>query len=366
VVAVPEQQAASDQEVAADQTLARDQADEVEPFTLATEQIEEALLGGPRRYTRGEVAVAAGVSLDRCRKVWLALGFADVGDDARVFTDSDIAALRNWDALIAAGNITPEDEWPHVRAIGQTMSRLADWQVREIADRVRGVAGDDELARTVLGVQMTGELLPVVESLQVYTWRRHLLAAAGRIMTDPPDELSTATLAVGFADIVGYTSTVRHTDIQELAALLESFEENAAHTIVSNNGRIVKTLGDEVLFVADAARDAAEIAVRLSDAGRDADHLPQLRVGMALGRVLTRLGDVYGPTVNLASRLTSLARPGAVLVDRELALALKNEKGYRLHARRPATVRGYHHLRSWSLRPRAELPRLRAAPADGR
>jgi adenylate cyclase len=71
---------------------------------------------------------------------------------------------------------------------------------------------------------------------------------------------------------------------------------------------------------------------------------------MALGQVLTRLGDVYGPAVNVASRLTSLARPGSVLVDRELAQALNAEPGYRLQAKRPATVRGYHHLRSWSLR----------------
>ena len=89
----------------------------------------------------------------------------------------------------------------------------------------------------------------------------------------------------------------------------------------------------------------------LSDAGRTNDQLPQLRVGMAFGQVLTRLGDVYGPTVNLASRLTSLARPGAVLVDKELAQALRGEPRFRLHSRRPASVRGYHHLRSWSLRP---------------
>jgi adenylate cyclase len=116
---------------------------------------------------------------------------------------------------------------------------------------------------------------------------------------------------------------------------------------------VVKSLGDEVLFVADSAQDAAEIAVRLSDPARAARGLPRLRVGMALGRVLIRFGDVYGPAVNLASRLTSLARPGTVLVDRELARALSGEDAYRLHPRRPAAVRGYAHLRSWSLRPRA-------------
>jgi adenylate cyclase len=113
---------------------------------------------------------------------------------------------------------------------------------------------------------------------------------------------------------------------------------------------VVKSLGDEVLFVAETARDAAEIGVRLAAWGRDLSDLPQLRVGIALGQVLTRLGDVYGPAVNVASRLTSLAKPGTVLVDKELAQALAGEPAFRLQARRPAAVRGYHHLRSWSLR----------------
>lgn len=322
------------------------------PAGQLAEQVESALLGGPRRYTRLEVAQAAGVSLERARRIWQALGFADVDDAARVFTDGDVEALRTWDALVATRKIPADDEVPHVRAIGQTMSRLADWQVREIMARIAETAGPDESARAAGAAEMTDTLLPVVERLMAYTWRRHLAAAAGRILAAPTDELATVTLVVGFADIVGYTSTVRHSDIDELAVLLESFEENAAEAIVTNHGRVIKSLGDEVLFAADSAQDAAAIAVRLSDPVRAASHLPQLRVGMALGRVLTRFGDVYGPAVNLASRLTSLARPGTVLVDRELAQALRDDDDYVLRPRRPATVRGYHHLRSWSLRSR--------------
>lgn len=314
------------------------------------EVVEQALLGGPRRYDRNQVAEAAGVPADWCRRIWLALGFADVDDRARVFTDQDVEALRAFRALVTTGKIAPDEEVPHVRAIGQTMSRLADWQTREIMTQIGEVAGSDEAAWAALAAEMTGELLPLVERLQSYTWRRHLVAACGRIMPASTDQPYTVTMSVGFADIVGYTSTVRHTDISELAAYLESFEENAAETVVSHRGRVVKSLGDEVLFAADSARDAAEIGIRLSGWGRDIRDLPQLRVGMAFGQVLTRLGDVYGPAVNVASRLTSLARPGTVLVDRQLAQALGEDPGYRLQPRRPTTVRGYHHLRSWSLR----------------
>jgi adenylate cyclase len=330
------------------------------PSEAVLEQIEEGLLGGPRRYTRAEATAAAGVSFERGRQLWLALGFADVEEDEKVFTDEDIEALCTFEALVASGKIAPGEDVPHVRAIGQTMSRLADWQVREIMSRIASDAGPDEAARTALVEEMTDTLLPVIEGLQSYTWRRHLVAAASRLLPASPEHLTTtATMITGFADIVGYTSTVRHTDVTELAALLEAFEENAAETIVTHRGRVVKSLGDEVLFAVDAPRDAAEIGIALSEWGRAVRELPQLRVGMALGQVLTRLGDVYGPAVNVASRLTSLARPGTVLVDRELAQALNGEPGYRLQARRPATVRGYHHLRSWSLR-RARPERSKA------
>ena len=86
---------------------------------------------------------------------------------------------------------------------------------------------------------------------------------------------------------------------------------------------------------------------------RDDDGLPTLRVGLAMGPVLSRFGDVYGSVVNLAARLTALARPNSVLVDRELAEVLRDNESVHLRPRRPTTVRGYHHLRSWALR-RAE------------
>jgi len=121
---------------------------------------------------------------------------------------------------------------------------------------------------------------------------------------------------------------------------------------VSNHGQVAKMVGDEVLFVTDQPGGAAAIALRLTSPDRDSKGLPASRVGMAAGRVLTRFGGVYGPVVNLAARLTSLARPGTALVDAELAAALRPGGRYRLQHRRPAAVRGYHHLRSWALRPR--------------
>jgi adenylate cyclase len=313
--------------------------------------IEEILLGGRRRYNRAQVSEATGIDRDRAHRLWLAMGFPEVGDDEAVFTDGDIEALRTWNDLVMSGMIALGDEVPYARVMGQMLSRLAEWHARELMARADLLArGADGAGRPDGAAAMADALLPVIEHLQSHIWRRHLAAAAGRILLAPPGELSTATMTVGFADIVGYTSMARHSDIEDLAALLETFEEDTFEAVLSNRGRVVKMVGDEVLFVTDHPRDAAEIALRLIGPGRASQGLPALRVGMATGRVLTRFGDVYGPVVNLAARLTSLARPGVALVDSELATALRADGGYRLEPRRPAAVRGYHHLRSWALR----------------
>src|SRR5207253_8271562 len=143
-------------------------------------RIEEALLGGPRRYTRVQVSEATGVGRDRAHRLWMAMGFAEVGDDEAVFTDGDIEALRTWNALVASGTMAIEDEVPHARVMGQTLSRLAEWQSREVMARA------DVLAPGGVGragaADMAGLLLPIIEHLQSYVWRRHLAAAYERIL----------------------------------------------------------------------------------------------------------------------------------------------------------------------------------------
>ena len=140
--------------------------------------------------------------------------------------------------------------------------------------------------------------------------------------------------------------------------MVEDFESTAAEVIARHSGRVVKTVGDGVLFTAASATGAAEIGLDLPHAWRAADR-PPLRVGAAYGAVLTRLGDVYSPVVNLASRLTSLARPGALLVDRELADRVRGLPGYRARPLRRVSVRGYDHLQPWLVRRRSD-----AEPAD--
>ena len=114
----------------------------------------------------------------------------------------------------------------------------------------------------------------------------------------------------------------------------------------------MKTIGDEVLFVADTALDGAEIALDLLGRCTLTTCCRRCGSGWRPARSCSRLGDVFGQTVNIASRLTSLARTGSILVDEGMFEALEGDDRYTLKPLRPASVRGYHHLRSWRLRRR--------------
>jgi adenylate cyclase len=133
--------------------------------------------------------------------------------------------------------------------------------------------------------------------------------------------------------------------------LVEQFEALANDHVADSGGRIIKTLGDEVLFVADEPAAGADIALGILHGLESAESgLPSGRGGLACGLVLSRLGDVYGSPVNLASRLTSLARPGTVLVDRELAEALRGDPRFVLRRMRRRAVSGFEHLAPTLLR----------------
>src|SRR5690242_7242824 len=163
------------------------------------------------------------------------------------------------------------------------------------------------------------EVTPAVERLQTYVWRRHMIAAASRLLLADADQeaeeqLETGEigtlLGVGFADIVGFTRESRRLTRRELARHVDHFEERALEIVVGHEGRIIKTIGDEVLFVADTPGALAQIGLELAEEHLRDDGFPEVRVGMSWGLAVARFGDVLGPTVNVASRLTSTARPG--------------------------------------------------------
>jgi adenylate cyclase len=305
---------------------------------------EQTLLGGERKYTRHELSAKAGISVERGEKIWHALGFATVPDDEIAFTDDDVEAARLLVALEDDGFVDQSMELSLARKLGQTQSRLASWQ----AAMFFTLLGESDLETEDANDTVT-LLLPAMERLQNYVWRRHLAAASGRVVASA-GEASQGVRVVGFADIVSFTRLSRGLTEAELAELLERFESLAADVVATHGGRVIKSLGDALLYVADEPAQGVTIALALQDRIAEAADLPQLRIGLAYGGVLIRLGDIYGPVVNIAARLTAEARPGRVLADRDLAAALDGNPDFRLRRLKRVSVRGYDRLIPFAVR----------------
>ncbi len=312
-------------------------------------RLEELLLGGERRYTRDQAADAAGVSVDHARRLWRALGFADVGDESVAFNDEDLAALRRLMGLVESGVLDDELAVSVTRALGHNAARLAEWQVDALLEQVVGDGVPEDVALRA-AVELAAEHVDDLQSLVVYAWRRQLAAVAGRALAAATGESVTGRLSVGFADLVSYSRLSQKLEERELAALVDRFGRQSADVIAAGAGRLVKTLGDEVLFVTDQAESAGRIGLELAETMAEDPVLPDVRVGIATGTVLTRMGDVFGHTVNLASRLTALALPGTVLVDDETASALEGVVGLDVDVERTRAVRGMGLVRPGVLR----------------
>ena len=325
--------------------------------TVGILAVERLVLPEPPRYSPEEVADAAGIPEPTARQFWRALGFPDTRPGERAHTDADLEMLRLVAGLLSLGVVEPDLALQMTRVIGSSMARVAEAQVTAIEGRLPRRAADLDTEPAVL---QAATLLPAMPSVLDYVWRRHLQAAARRhLVRHAAEDAAGAPVAVGFADLVGFTAMAQQVPDHELAAVVDRFELVAHDTVVAMGGRVVKMIGDEVMFMVDDVGAAGETALSLAEAYHEDESLSDVRVGLAAGPVLERDGDVYGPVVNRASRIVGISYPGSVVVDEHVHAELAADARFELRALRPRTLKDIGRARLWRLRwaPVGEEPR---------
>jgi adenylate cyclase len=281
--------------------------------------VERAIAGDGPRYSANEIAAMSGLGLELALAFRAALGIP-YGDDLddKVGTQADLDAAVRTKAILDAG-FPVEEMLRNARVVGMATARVAEAN-RDLVVRNLSTPGDNEreLAERLVG--SVEFLLPLGSEFLDYAFRANLLEQVKR------DVIGAADLASGdiggvvertvcFADLVEFTSLGEEIAPEELGAVVGHFEELATG-VVTAPVRLVKTIGDAVMLVSPTAEPLVEAALDLvAAAAGEGDQFPVLRAGIATGPTLPQSGDYYGRSVNLASRVTGIARPGSVLVD---------------------------------------------------
>jgi adenylate cyclase len=312
------------------------------------------LMPGRPRYTFAEACQRASFDVETAKRLWRALGFPDAPQEERLFRDEDVETIitmrHQIDSTIVPVGENYEQLVQIVRVVAGSLAKIAEVESDALATAVRerrleGVP-DEEIA-----MQLTDSLdWSRLSRLIDYALRLQLRASARRKLTaTDPQAIGAEDLAVGFVDLVGYTALSQELEPEELGALVSRFEELAYDTVAEHGGRVVKTIGDEVMFVAADSADAARIALRLTERSAVDELLPEARAGLAGGTVLAQEGDYYGPVVNLASRLVELARPGSVLASSELHATLADDPAFAWQRLRSRRIRDIGRVEVWAL-----------------
>ena len=303
-------------------------------------------LARPERpvYDLQEMAVATGLTTEDISRMWRSLGLTVPRAGDRAFNDADVELLATVGRLLESEVIDHDLIMQMARVIGSSLSRVAVALVDAVepGDEVDGRDSDgrdvdgrdsDGVRTGLVDRDARGEEFAVLAPLLVpslldilgLVWRRHLQAVARARVVREQAGSDPSHVVVGFADLVGFTALSQQIGPHELADVVERFETLAYDTIGRLGGRVVKMIGDEVMFAVPHERAAAEIALSLAEGYAAHDDLPDVRVGLASGPVLQREADVFGPVVNMASRLVTLAFPATVLCSAEVHDALEGD-----------------------------------------
>jgi adenylate cyclase len=301
----------------------------------------ERLVGGGSEYTLREIAKQTGVDLRFVRELMRASGVAVPADDERALGPGDLALLKLIMRYRELG-LADEDVFEVARVLARGLTPVADTMRRIVLKlALRPGASEEELAASF--AEVAAQLVPGLEPLLGETIRLHLrnvvldeaVSAAERSAGALP---GARDVGICFADLVGFTRAGELLAPDELGEIAGRLEEAADRT-VQPPVRIVKTLGDGIMLVSPDLPPLVDTALSLVDSAEADARLPQLRAGIAYGPALSRAADWYGRPVNLASRVTDIARPGSVLTHHAVREAIR-DGGFKWSYAGPRRLRG--------------------------
>lgn len=280
--------------------------------------VERALAGEGPRYTVGEIAEKSGVDAEVLQRFSSALGVPYGDPEERRRTEADLEAAQRVKAFLDAG--LPEDGLLQVaRTIGMGTARIAEAN-RELIVRTLIRPGDTERDVALRFVAAADYMLPLVGPTIEYALQAHLVEQIRQDVIGATNLASgevggAVNLTVCFADLVEFTRLGEEIAAEELGIVAGRLEEMAT-AVAEPPVRLVKMIGDEVMLVATEPKSMVTAALALIHAAEEeGQQFPWLRAGIASGPTLPQSGDYYGRPVNLASRITSVARPGSVVLD---------------------------------------------------
>jgi adenylate cyclase len=281
-------------------------------------------LSSEARYTAREIAERTGIDLDFLTASRRALGLPVADPDDRVYGDTDLEAAELGSFHRQTG-FADEDALEVARVLGQGMARYAE-ATRALVGRTFIEPGLDEYELAHRYRVVAEQLMPLAGPWLEHVFALHLQQVlrsdaltqeqrrAGKL-----DDTQEAVIA--FADLVGFTALGESVPVEELGSVAGRLNTLAVEAI-EPPVRIVKLIGDAVMLVSPEPEPMVEAVLRLVDAAAEDAAYPPLRAGIACGQAVHRWGDWFGTPVNLASRLTTRARPSTVLVAEEVHEAL--------------------------------------------
>lgn len=285
-----------------------------------------------RTLTGPEAAARAGLPYELALRLWRALGMPEVGPDSPHFDHLDVEALLSLRALMEAG-VPSEEVIAITRLAGRSFARIARAEVHALERHVLDEQVHAALRRDPeTAIALAARLMLAATMAPMLDARRHHVVAA--LSDRLGSERASDRVTIGFADLVDFSRLSEHLGEDTLGTVVTRFEDLSLTACTDNGSRLVKMIGDAVMFSSSEAAAGLASAQQIVAAAHGDELLPEARAGLDSGEVLALAGDYFGRTVNVAARVTAFARPGTVVVTRALLDELEGVDSTRIGRQR--------------------------------